>query len=757
VRPVVALAAFDARQPAGRANIEQLGGAGLDPIADRLMWRLAYRNLGTVASPTNSWVGNFSVNVSGINPATAATYQTGIRWFELHSSGVALPTVFDQGTHNLTPGNGATGLNNWMGSVAQDNGGRLALGFSQSGTTSLANIVIAGRTSGAGTLNEGEATFFAAAGSQTSTTNRWGDYSAMTVDPSDDCTFWYTTEYYSATSSATWNTRIGKFKFPACTPAPKGTLNVNVTVCSSGNPIPGAIVTATGGLAQPTSAGGAASFVIAPETFTVSATKNGFNTASQSGVVVTNGGTTTVNLCLTGVPVLAPATATLVSESCSPANGVIDPGETVTVALSVQNTGGANTVNDVGTLQNTGGVTGASGPQNYGVIVAGGPSVSRNFTFTADPLLTCGANITATVAHADGASLGNVTYTLPTGVSGAASTTSYTGPPVAVPDNNPAGVNIVLPVSGVVGAISDLNFRLDSLAGCDAVIGNTNASIDHTFNSDLQFKLTSPGGTTVPLITNRGGGGNNFCTVLLDDDGGFPAASTMTTAGAIAGNFAPETPLSAFDGQNANGNWTLNVADTAGIDTGSLRRFSLIITGRTCCSGAPTPTPTPTPAQSGGPRHWTSAGATATADEDSLGKVSFDDFAAQLKDGLTGTATVRYNITAVRGISAFCPATQSVVNVRFRNSDNTGVHAQVKFEIHRTNILTGGNDIIYSFNSNGLGAGSAFTTVSSMPSIDFDFSNYIYWVEGTIFRDQTIQFADLGSIEIYESAGTPCP
>ena len=96
--------------------------------------------------------------------------------------------------------------------------------------------------------------------------------------------------------------------------------------------------------------------------------------------------------------------------------------------------------------------------------------------------------------------------------------------------------------------------------------------------------------------------------------------------------------------------------------------------------------------------------------------------------------------------------------MRFRNSDNTGTHAQVKFEIHRTSILAGGNDIIYSFNSNGLGAGSAFTTVSAAPSIDFDFSNYIYWIEGTVFRDQAAQFADLGAIEIYESAGTtPCP
>lgn len=155
---------------------------------------------------------------------------------------------------------------------------------------------------------------------------------------------------------------------------------------------------------------------------------------------------------------------------------------------------------------------------------------------------------------------------------------------------------------------------------------------------------------------------------------------------------------------------------------------------------------------------WTTAGSTGTTDEDSASIVSHNDFAVQLKDFMTGTVTVRYNITAVKGISTFCPATQSVVDVRFRNSDNTGVHAQVKFEIHRTNILSGGNNIIYSFNSNGLGAGGSFTSASTAPSIDFDFSTYIYWIEGTIFRDQTTQFADLGAIKIHESAGTTvCP
>ena len=166
------------------------------------------------------------------------------------------------------------------------------------------------------------------------------------------------------------------------------------------------------------------------------------------------------------------------------------------------------------------------------------------------------------------------------------STISYTGAPVAIPDATPAGVNIPITVSGL-GTITDLNFRLNPGAGtCDATVGNTNASVDHTFNGDLIFTLTSPAATTITMINRRGGSGNNFCLVTLDDDGSFPATSTMSTAGAIAGNFAPENPLSAFDGQNPNGTWILNVSDNAGIDVGSVRGFSLIIT-----SAAPTVNP----------------------------------------------------------------------------------------------------------------------------------------------------------------------
>jgi subtilisin-like proprotein convertase family protein len=164
---------------------------------------------------------------------------------------------------------------------------------------------------------------------------------------------------------------------------------------------------------------------------------------------------------------------------------------------------------------------------------------------------------------------------------------SYTGPAVAVPDNVPAGVDIVLPVAGS-GNITDLNFRFDTGGACDATVGNTNAAADHTFVGDLTFKLTSPTGQIATFMARRGGTRENICATTIDDEGAFPNVSTLTsvTGTPVSGNFSPETtgPLSVFDGFNANGNWTLNVSDNAGIDTGSIRRFSLDIS-----SGPATP------------------------------------------------------------------------------------------------------------------------------------------------------------------------
>lgn len=157
-------------------------------------------------------------------------------------------------------------------------------------------------------------------------------------------------------------------------------------------------------------------------------------------------------------------------------------------------------------------------------------------------------------------------------------------------------------------------------------------------------------------------------------------------------------------------------------------------------------------------RSWSAAGSTGTVDDDSAAITQFKNFAVTLNPGTNGTARIRYNITAVDGMNRFCPATSSTVKVRFRNSDNSGGTARVAFDIKYTNVLTGGSTVLYHFDSDAKGAGQAFTTYTDAAApVDFDFSQNVYWIDATIFRSVSSEFADLGSIQIWESAGAACP
>ena len=257
--PDIPLAPFDPRNPSGRSDIEQAGGTNLDSLSNRLMNRMAYRNLGTQAAPVNAYTVSFTVNTSGINPTTAATYDASIRWLELRRNGNTTISVFDQGTQADTSGIPGLRLNNWVGSIAMDNRGDIALGYSQSGPNQNAVIKIAGRTNNvanSGTLNEGEALFYDATGSQTYGFSSWGDYSSMNLDSEDDCTFWYTQEYYATTSEDFWSTRISKFKFPQCMPASKATIQGTIAFCQNGASASGAFIDSTGGFARVTGVDG---------------------------------------------------------------------------------------------------------------------------------------------------------------------------------------------------------------------------------------------------------------------------------------------------------------------------------------------------------------------------------------------------------------------------------------------------------------------------------------------------------------------
>ena len=204
-----AAAGFTALCPSTRACVPQAGVASnsnLDGIGDRLMFRLGYRNFGTYESV----VGNYTVSAGGV---------AGVRWFELRNVTAGPVTVYQQSTYQPDT------TWRWMGSAAMDGQGNLAIGFSASSSTINPQIRYAARlaTDPINTLAQGEAHLFDGTGSQSGTSNRWGDYSSLTIDPVDDSTFWYTNEYYSTTGSFNWRTRIGSFKIASGSPTPTPT------------------------------------------------------------------------------------------------------------------------------------------------------------------------------------------------------------------------------------------------------------------------------------------------------------------------------------------------------------------------------------------------------------------------------------------------------------------------------------------------------------------------------------------------------
>ncbi len=187
----------------------------LDSIVDRLMQKVQYRKVGSAES---LWVVHNVQDVSGVVIP---------QWAQINVTGGTVSTTPVQ-QQIYQPD---TSLYRWMGSIAADKDGNVAVGYSTSSATSpnFPSIQYSGRLAGdpLNMLPQTETALILGSGSQVNNCgsqvpcHRWGDYSAMSVDPSDGCTFWYTNQYYvnqAAGNTGAWNTRIGSFKFPGCVP-----------------------------------------------------------------------------------------------------------------------------------------------------------------------------------------------------------------------------------------------------------------------------------------------------------------------------------------------------------------------------------------------------------------------------------------------------------------------------------------------------------------------------------------------------------
>jgi hypothetical protein len=302
----------------------------LDPLADRLMNRLQYRRI----NGADVLVASHSVNVG--------SDQAGVRWYEFHKPDASAMTAVQQDT--FAPNDG---VSRWMGSAAMNANGDIALGYSAAGTGTYPSIRFTGRLFGdpLNTMTLGEGTIAAGGGSQTGY-SRWGDYSSMSVDPSDDTTFWYTQEYYGATSSYGWQTRIGSFKLVAPAPPALTGVSMNPSTVNGGNSSTGTVT-----LGSPAPAGGVSvalssnnGSVQVPASVPVPAGATSANFAATTSAVSTTttatitagygGATKTASLTVNPAP---PASFTL---SASPTSRTVKRNKSTTYTITVNKING---------------------------------------------------------------------------------------------------------------------------------------------------------------------------------------------------------------------------------------------------------------------------------------------------------------------------------------------------------------------------------------------------------------------------------
>lgn len=617
----IPVSAFDGRSPSVNPIEQQGTTVRLDAIADRMMSRIIYRRF----DDYESLVMNYAVNVSGVSPTTAATYQAATRWYELTRANPSSPwAVNQQSTYSPTAISGSTGINRWMGCAGIDQRGNIALAYSRSSTTNFPDIYYAERkkTDPVGTLGA-EQLFHASGGSQTTSGGRWGDYSAMTTDPTDEETLWFTAEYYATTATVAFKTRIGSFKVndPVTTPTVHfklgGTiarqkesvtpLNVNqfykdypITVVIDQAPSQNVdlTITKTGTATE----GVDYDFLnVSPivlnasnltQSFTLRVYDDSFNEADEfidvAYTINANGGNGvagtynqkhritivgTVSCPTANISVIRPTTFCEGDSAILAANtgvnltyqwyknNVLIPSETQ--SQYVAKTSGSYKV-AVSRL----GCTVSSSPVTT-TTKAGTPA-----PITVSRIITVGTTITA----------GNglqASATCPSVV-----TTTYSGPTIGYDGGTKSGADPQVVVSGAGTGIGStkVSIRWRKRSGGGINDCGTTGGTARPFYDEVSFKIQAPDGTIINLIdTDTYGVGTTplgALTTVFEDGGSAVVAGSLPANG----TFAPAQSLSAFNGLNPNGTWVLLAEDAAQLDPLCVESFS--VTVLTAGSGA---------------------------------------------------------------------------------------------------------------------------------------------------------------------------
>jgi hypothetical protein len=379
----------------------------LDSLADRLMYRLAYRNFGTHESLV-------------VNHSVVAGSSGGVRWYEIQNPG-GTPSVAQQST--FAPDSNYR----WMGSVAMDQAGDMALGYTVSSSSVNPSVRYTGRlASDPASTMEAEVNVVSGTGSQTTGLSRWGDYSAMQVDPVDDCTFWYTQEYMKTNGTFNWSTRINTLKFPSCGGTPDFTIGASpssVTITQGGNGTSTITITSLNGFNSATTltASGLPSGVTAAfnpnpvtppangnVTSTLTLTASGTATTGTATVTITGTSGSTVHSTTISLTV-NPAASPDFTIGASPSSVTVVQGGNGTSTITITS---LNSFSSATTLSASGlpsGVTAGFNPNP--VTPPANGSVNSTLTLTASGTATTGTS-TVTITGTSGSLVHSTTISL---------------------------------------------------------------------------------------------------------------------------------------------------------------------------------------------------------------------------------------------------------------------------------------------------------------------------------------------------------
>lgn len=383
----------------------------LDNLSGHYMYRLAYRNQGTQAAADESLV--VSGTTLGSEPNHGAP-----RWFEFRNTGsnTATPTLFQAGTYDPDTNY------RWMPSIAMDKDRNMALGYSKSSTTTKPSIYVTGRLAAdtAGTMGA-ELEMQAGIGVQQGGGNRWGDYTAMTLDPIDQCTFYYTNEYLKTDGAFNWSTRIAAFKFPTCQSAAGlyGLVTGKITSAETGAPISGVRVALDNGYAGASDDNGVYTIIVLAGSYTATAADPARNCASAAPatapVALQGGATITQDFAMTGTSKIE-ANGFTIDDSLGNRNGIVNRAECVKLQLNVKNNGCATEKAISAKLTTkTAGVTVTDGDSTYpDMAIDENATNAKAFKISVADSFVCGTDVALSLDLTYASGTKSIPFTIPT-------------------------------------------------------------------------------------------------------------------------------------------------------------------------------------------------------------------------------------------------------------------------------------------------------------------------------------------------------